>query len=292
MNTTVPAPGIYRDMDAETYHATWPCLSSTGARKLIDGCAARFDWDRRNPPESSDALDFGTLAHAYRLERDKVKDRYVVLPSDHSGSTKEGKARIADIVAAGKKPIKFDDWQAVVGMAAALDDHPFAGKLFANGRAEVSLFWEDAATGINCRARTDWLPAKGAIVTDYKTTRSAKPDDLQKSVYEFGYYQQAAWYRDGLKALGVIDDPQFVFCFQEKVAPYLIVVATVSPFALEWGRLRNHKAREIFAQCIKSGTWPGYADDVLTLDLPGWATRQLEQQQAAGFYEPSAVAAE
>jgi len=301
--TATIQPGVYRNMPADTYHATWPCLSSSGARKLLDTCPARFHYDRTNPPPSTDALDFGSLAHAWLLEPDAVNERYAILPEGHNGSTKEGKALVADIIASGRKPIKYDDWQTVRGMAAALDAHPFAGKLFANGKSEVSLFWQDADTGIMCRARPDWLPARGSIVTDYKTLRSVNPEDLAKSMWEYGYYQQAAWYCDGLAALGLIERPQFAFCFQEKRAPYLVTVATVSATAMEWGRIRNRKAREIFARCLETGVWPGYDgknakgeiictdNEVVSLDLPKWAENQLEQEHAAGLYAP-AIAAE
>ena len=103
-------------------------------------------------------------------------------------------------------------------------------------------------------------------------------------MWDFGYYQQAAWYGDGLKALGITDRPAFVLCFQEKVPPYLVTVAQPSPTALEWGRIRNRKARALFADCMDRQVWPGYAADVVTLDLPFYAEKQLEREHAAGAY--------
>jgi PDDEXK-like domain of unknown function (DUF3799) len=278
-------PGIY-DMPMDDYHACHWSLSSSGARGILDTCPAKFRAEQDMPRETTKALDFGTVAH--RLVLGRGDEFEIIDAADYR--RKDAQDQRDNARSAGRVPMLKHEMETARQMVEAMSAHPFAGKLFVNGTPERSLFWRDPDFGIWCRCRPDWLPSSGTIVPDYKTTRSAHPDDLGKAMFDYGYYQQAAWYEDGLKALGIIADPRFVLAFQEKEPPYLVTVAQPSTYALEWGRIRNRKAREVFARAMRTGEWPGYAADVISLDLPKWAERQLENEHAAGFYAPLAAA--
>lgn len=292
-----PLEGVVQ-MKAEEYHAR-PELSSTGARQILAECPAKFWFERNNPPEPSDALDVGSAAHEWLLEGETWPQRHGILPESHNARTKDGQQQIADIKEAGKRPLKWAEFETIKAMVKALQAHPFAHAAFKNGKPEQSLFWSDAESGIRCRARLDWLPNSGFIIPDYKTTRSAEPAYLQKAMYDYGYHQQAEWYLSGVRALGLRDKPQFLLVFQEKEPPFLVTCVVPSPEALGWAAIMNRKARHVFAECIRTGHWPGYADDVVTLDLPGWASKQMQEKHDSGLYEvamkmqaPLTVAAE
>lgn len=285
LTPTITAPGTY-DMPNDDYHACHWALSSSGARKLIATCPAKFRAELDAPREPSDALADGTLVHALLLEG--AADRYSVLPENHSGATKDGKARLTEIAEAGKIAVKAEKWEMAQAMVKAMREHPFAGNLFVNGAPEKSLFWFDEEFGIWCRCRPDWLPHYGRIVPDYKTCRSAVVSDVERSMWDWGYFQQAAWYSEGIKAV-MGYEPAFLLACQEKEPPYLVTVAQPSTFAIEWGRILNRKAKELFAHGLKTGEWPGYAADVVTINLPVWAEKQLEREHAAGFYAPAAA---
>lgn len=274
----ITEPGIYA-IPAETYHADRflpePSLSSTVARRIIETCPARAWWEKSNPQPPSDALIVGSAAHEWLLEGETWPQRHVVLPPDHDGRTKDGRALKASIVAAGKRPVAYDDFQAIRAMKEALEAHPFAGAAFRAGRAETTLIWRDEDHGIWCRARPDFLPRAGRIIADYKTTVSAEPAYLRRAVRNYGYDQQAAWYLAGLRALGFVD-PQFLFVFQEKTAPYLITPVTLSARALNLGAELNRQAAVAFAHGLRTGEWPGYADDIIEITTPAWAENALE----------------
>ena len=134
-------------------------------------------------------------------------------------------------------------------------------------------------------ARIDWLPQRWQIgrliVTDYKTCASADPDAIAKAVANYGYHQQDAWYCDGVRALGLDDDPAFVFVFQEKTAPYLVTVAQLDDVSRMAGQRRNREAIERFRDCTEAEArgctqaqaWPGYTDGIAYISLPPWAAR-------------------
>ena len=68
----------------------------------------------------------------------------------------------------GKVPVHRGDLLAVADRRA-VRRHPLAGAvLLASGEPEVSFYWIDAATGVTCRARVDWL-VPGKALIDVKT---------------------------------------------------------------------------------------------------------------------------
>jgi PDDEXK-like domain of unknown function (DUF3799) len=282
--------GVYDGMPEHVYHGDpvpGGSLSSSGARKLLPpSCPARFRHDLDHPPLSTPNMERGTAAH--RLVLGTGAEITEVDAPDwrtKAAQEKRDKAR-----ADGKVPLLAAEYRKVRDMAAALRAHPLASALFNpdSGRAEQSLFWQDALTGIWRRARLDWMPDADArerlIAVDYKTTTSADPDGIAKSVYTFGYYMQAPWYLDGLQALGLAEDPAFVFVFQETAPPYLVNAIQLDWLALRTGYDRNRRAIERYRDCMNSGIWPGYTPDIRdlpTISLPHWAARHLDEEAEA-----------
>jgi hypothetical protein len=149
-----------------------------------------------------------------------------------------------------------------------------------SGQPEQSLFWQDRPTGVWRRARLDWMPYGNGgrlIVPDYKTAVSAAPSAIEKAMQNYGYHQQAAWYLDGVKALGG-GDAAFVFIVQEKTPPYLVTVVELDAITLRIGRDRNRQAIDLYRQCVTEDQWPGYTDSIELISLPAWAENQHLQE--------------
>ena len=285
----IDEPGVY-EMPDEAYFADpvmGGSLTSTGARKLLPpSCPALFRHyvDQGQPPRR--AFDVGHAAHTEVLG---VGAPVVVIDADDYRAKAARTAR-DEAHAAGHTPVLAHEWAQVQAMAAELRAHPLARKLLqpGDGVAEQTLVWVDDDTGVWCRARLDWqthLAGGRLAVVDYKTCVSAEPGSISRSVDNYGYYQQDDFYRSGAITLGLDDDPAFLFVFQEKTAPYLVTVAWLRDEDREWGRLRNRKALHVYRDCKASGRWPGYADDVVPVSLPAYATARHEAAWAAGAYE-------
>ncbi len=166
-------------------------------------------------------------------------------------------------------------------MAAAVNAHPIAAALFANGTPEVSLFWVDAATGVKCKARLDWLPhpqpGRRLIVPDIKSAASAEPGEFSRNAARFGYVSQHVWYSDGIRACGIDPDPAFLFCVVEKEPPHVVTVGQFADDAdLKLAAAMNDKARRVFKECTTTDQWPGYVDGIADLTLPNWFHYQME----------------
>lgn len=277
----VTEPGVYDIPDAVYHSDPVPggSLSSSGARRIVaPSCPARFRWEQDHPVYKN-AYDQGHAAHRLVLG---AGAEFVVINADDY-RTKAAREQRDEARTAGLTPLLTAEHEVAQAMARALTHHPIAARLLApgTGRPEQSLFWRDAFTGIWRRARLDWLPdpvpGRRMILTDYKTTKSAAPDSLQRDIANYGYHQQCAWYKDGVTALGLADEPAMVFVFQEREAPYLVTVVELDRDSERIGRARNDEALGLYAQCVRDNTWPGYANDVQPISLPAWYLRRYEE---------------
>ncbi len=270
-------PGVYDQLPAEDYHRQ-PALSSSGARKLLPpSCPALFRYEQLHGRPPKRVFDLGHAAHALVLGCGPE----LVEVDATDWRTNKAKAEAAEARERGAVPLLPDEYAEIRAMAAALRSHPVASALFnpERGRPEVSLFWRDEESGVDRRARLDWLPDPGPgrmLVPDYKSTRCADPGSLSKPVYDYGYHQQSAWYLDAVAALELAGDGAFVFVMQEKTAPYLVSVIELDVVALRVGAEMNRRAIDLYADCVRRGVWPGYSGEVELVPLPAWVERAYE----------------
>lgn len=289
VDLTVSGDAVVRDLPHDQY-LQHPALSASGAKVLVrPGGPARFRHERDHGRPSKPAFDLGHAAHDAVLGTGPT---IVVVDAD-SWRTNAAKAERDLAYQSGRVPLLIGDAERVADMARALRAHPVAARLLhpSSGEPEVSLFWHDAEHGVDRRGRVDWLRRADAdgrlILTDYKTTTSADPGAIERSVINFGYHQQAAWYRDLVIGLGLARSAPFLFVFQETTAPYLVHVVELDADLLAMGAERNRQALEVFARCTADDVWPGYNDaGISTVSAPTWALRQFEQDMLAEDVEP------
>ncbi|WP_375490262.1 PD-(D/E)XK nuclease-like domain-containing protein [uncultured Jatrophihabitans sp.] len=276
----ITAPGVYPDLGLEDYHAHADWLSSTGARKLLPpSCPALFRWEQDNPPGPKDVFDVGHAAHDMVLGGGPEIVRIEAV----NWLTKAAKQQRDEVRARGAVPVLAATHDEVKAMAESVMAHPVAGRLLEHGtgQPETSLFWFDETSGVKRRARLDWLPSQSGrrlIVPDLKSCISAQRDEFAKAAARHGYPAQAAYYLDGVHALGLAEHAVFVFVAVEKTPPYLVNVIQLDVTAMRIGAAMNRTAIDTFADCTRTGTWPGYADDVEIASMPVWFERAHEQE--------------
>lgn len=260
-------PGVY-ETSADDYHAH-PALSSSGARKLLPpSCPALFHYERSNPVEPTTEMEFGSVAHDLLLGNGNA---YEVLSYDNY-RTKESQEKAKALRAEGRIPILDWEFRRAEAMVSVLRAHPIAGHLFTGGAAEKSLFWVDPTTGVNLRARIDYMKLDHLppLIVDYKSCTSAALDKIPKSVADYGYHIQAAFYIEAVKRLKLADDPAFLNVWQERKPPFLVTVTQMPVASLLIGADRVREAIELFDRCTKTGRWPGHSDQVEAIGVPYW----------------------
>lgn len=285
------AGGVFDDLPEAEYFSVnllpeWS-LSASGITKLLPepfgGCPAKFQWDRLNPEDPKKHYDFGHAAHRLVLG----KGAEIASIDFPAWTTKEARAAREAAREAGKTPLLKVEADRAKLMADTLFAHPFAGNAFRNGKAEQSLIWRDEEFGIWCRSRLDYSPNVGTIYANYKTAIAADNESLARAIWNYGYFAAAAFYIEGIKATGLCENPTYLFVFQEKEPPHLVVCVQPTATQIEWGNIINRHAKSVFARCLRTGVWPGYTDDVIALDLPRFGEIRLQNAHDAGLFETS-----
>lgn len=225
---------------------------------------------KRNPPEPSDAQAFGTACHFGVLEPQKFFDRYAALPEGCDLRTAAGKAAKAELIAANRIPLKADEYQRINAIIEAVYSHPTASKYLTGGVVENAYFWTDPDTGIQCKARPDYL-RDDSIYIDLKTTDDASHAEFTRSVGKWAYARQAAFYIDGLKAATGRVSAGCVLIAVEKEPPYGIGVYVLDDAAMECGRGQYKRALLTLSACQKTGVYPCYPEETQAITLPEWA---------------------
>lgn len=263
-------------MDNAAYHAH-PAVSKSHldliARSPLHYWARYLDPDRE-PVEPTPAMRLGTALHTHVLELDRWDQEIAVAPACDR-RTKAGKEAYAAFqdAAAGKTVISADDAEQVQAMARAVFRHPGAAMLLGlPGKAETTHMWTDATYGVECKCRPDWLTDDGSIVVDLKTTKDASPRGFSRSIGEFRYHVQAAWYLHGLEQATGRRPDQFVFICVEKEPPYACAVYAADAEMIERGHQQAMADLGELAACRAADRWPSYSDQIEKIGLPGWMT--------------------
>lgn len=268
----LPGPGIYANISAEVYHKELTEYVSKSYLKRLDKCPAAA----KVPQEDTPAMAFGRACHVYLLEGDAafIKE-CAVLPTGIDRRTKEGKEAWADFEAAneGKTLVSADDFQKIVAMKKALNAHPFATKLLAEGVSEQTVIWQDAETSLMCKCRPDRIPSgnKGVLV-DLKTCSCAGEYEFCRDVVKYGYDLQAAYYLDGINAATRQTFDGFCFVAIEKEPPFRTETYMLDAEFIVRGQYEYRRLLAIEAECRAKGEWPNYegVGNLVTLFKPNY----------------------
>jgi hypothetical protein len=251
--------------DEEYFNEFRSYLSSSDLRRLL-----RSPAHYKNPTRiESPAMAFGSLAHAFVLEPHTAEARYRT-KSDVDGRTKEGKAvRDWEASLTAQQGIQFvsrSDYDAATNIAASVRTHLGASSLFAGGVAETAGVI-DGFSDINARIKPDYRTDRHIV--DLKTCVDGRQDAFCRSVINFGYEVQAAFYLDVAEAIDG-KKRKFYWVAVEKDAPYAVAVYEASEAMIERGRTQYKKAIQLYLECAEYDVWPAYSQQVQTLDLPTW----------------------
>lgn len=287
-------PGVRYDLDIDVYHSM-PGISKTGL-DAIDRSPAHYaglylDPDRPPPPERRGQLE-GTLAHCAILEPAQFAKRYVVVPADAprrpTPAQWNAKKPSEDSVAAMEWWTQFNAEHpgATIITAAQYDcamrqaDSVRRLKEIADElersrtRCEVSAMWVDPITGEPCRCRPDCVADYGGrrvVLLDLKTCGDASTGEFRRQVARKRYHVQDAFYSDGYALATGVDVMGFVFIAVESEWPYEANALMLDDDAREQGRNDYRRNLNTYAECRRTGQWPGYGQDVKRIDLPRWA---------------------
>ena len=254
---------MWKEIPNSEYHSEYSTyLSSSDLRRILRSPA---HW-RAPKPATSKAQEFGTLAHEAVLEPDSWKAR--CRPSSKiDRRTTEGKA-VAQWQAnqTEKFGIQFIDetlYNQIEALAANVHARLGNSGLFTGGVAELSGFSE--IYGCNVRIRPDYL--KDDLIIDLKTSSDSRIENFQRSIFNYGYDLQAAFYLD---CAFEIDGKarKFLWVVVESDAPHGVCVYEPDEAVLERGRKLYRQAIKTYLECAEIDYWPSYPTTTQTIKLP------------------------
>jgi hypothetical protein len=275
-------------MEIGDYHAMTNVVSKSHldqiARSPLHYWAAYLD-PNRQPREATPAMAIGSAVHTHVLELSTWDERYVMAPEGIDRRTKAGKELWAafEADAASRTVLSRSDAELVMQMGRAVWSHPAAAFLLGRpGQAEQTYLWTDEATGLECKCRPDWMTTDGQLIVDLKTTEDASPAGFRKSIGNFRYHVQAAWYLDGIERATGRRPDQFIFVCVEKKPPHVVAVYAASAEMIAAGAITAEADLARLAMCREASEWPGYSNQIETIDLPPWMRPRPDGQPAMG----------
>lgn len=273
-----PGRGVsFNGVSNEQYHAG-PGLSMSGAKRLLVSPFHFHELAQAHdaPPKTpTAAMVNGTLVHCALLEADCFDKRYRTMPEGMDKRTKGWREFSAALTAAGLEAISLVQREAAMRQAAALRKLPAVAELLAHGQAEQSVYWRDVAHGLLLKCRPDWQTpvghGRGVVLLDVKTAIDASPEGFAKACANWGYYMQDPWYCEGVQTALGVEVHGMVFAVVESEFPHACAAYMLSDEARDYGRQRIARARAVYRDCMESGIWPSYPQDIQVIDLPRWA---------------------
>lgn len=233
--------------------------------------------DRRREIESR-SIDIGLVCHA-ATEPGGLRhfERF-----EGDLRSKAAKERWAAIEAEGRTPVRAADYDAGVECGIALVRHEVVRRLVRNpklpGKCERTVLWTDAATGLPCKARCDWLADNGTVILDIKTTTDASEHAFRKKAAALLYHVQAAHYCDGVRAV-YGTDPIYVWAVVESSYPHAVAVYQLNRDQLAPSLAMRNRLLGRWKWAVESNDFPGYVSGwpPPEITIPEWAIEAGEE---------------
>lgn len=285
---------VLKDESPDTYYRrNLETATASGLKHMLRSPAHFHHWATTpSDDKESPALTFGRAFHCATLEPDVFAKLYTVVPNDapryptaaqwgaKGKRSPDSQAAIDYWLAwneanSGRIRLAADDYDRACRMADSVRAHPVAAGLLVGGDREVTFKWQDEVTGLRCKSRAD-LYLSGEYLMDLKSCRDASMEGFARSVASYHYDLQAAHYLDGIRSNGDAIK-WFVFLACESEAPYVCQPYILDANAEQRGFTLRNKAISKQAECLKTGRWPGYSDQLSQLTLPAWAFYNLDE---------------
>ncbi|MDL0090055.1 PD-(D/E)XK nuclease-like domain-containing protein [Campylobacter gastrosuis] len=210
--------------------------------------------------EPTPALMLGTLAHKLILEPDDFKNEFLIEPVCDK-RTKEGKAIYAELMAnlGDKIAITQEQFNTAQAIANAVLKTPQAKVFLKDGLAEQVYFGE--IDGVAVKAKPDFYNENLGVIVDLKTTSDASASGFAKSVANFNYHIQTAFYSEILRQNGKAVN-NFLFVAVETKPPYFVGFYELDDEAINLAQSRILELLSLYRFCRDNDKWWGYAKKI------------------------------
>jgi len=267
---------MVKNMPNEDYHA-YEGISKSGLDKIAKS-PAHFMFDARKPAKRN--LELGTALHTAVLEPNRYKEEYVILNGIKARTASEYKQAVK---VHGSELVLIENEAAHIAsiQETAFSQIDIASELVGCDLFELSGFKE--INGVLCRIRIDALNSKDRIIVDLKTTQSSARDEFSKSVFNYRYHVQDAFYSMVYEAITGEPLEAFKFLAVENEPPHCPMVYELDQEAKQYGLQDAMRDLLTFKRASDSQEWKGYEQTNEPLTLPNWALARYETELEEGI---------
>lgn len=276
------------DLTNDEYH-TAPGISSSHLN-TVHGRSLKHYWQKylnpdREPEKKTPALQLGTAIHTAILEPHMLEQR-VIIGLDVERRSNADKLAWADFEEEhkGKIILKRAEHAHVIGIRDAFHAHPVAPGLLTFGRAEQSIFARESdvetidndtgeitgGPGPLIKCQPDFMRDEGDYIVDVKSTQDASPEGFAKSVLNYRYLVQAAWYFRVMDAAFGGHHERWVWIAFEPEPPYAIGIYWAEPEDLARAAISADRDYQRILEGKRLSQYPDYGATPQALVLPAW----------------------
>ena len=276
----ITANGVY-DLSMRLYRgqpADAMSLSASDAIKLSETTPLhlRQSWIDEEVYEKK--ANMGTAIHTLVLE--PLRKHTAIRILDFKDFKTKGAQDIRDAsIADGVMPLLRETFDDANNAVDAIMNHRDAAEALTGGIAEQSYFAKHPL-GIYVKCRPD-LVNGAQIIVDIKSCGSCHPDFIRRRVYDGAWYQQAPFHCDVYERTTGRQPTDYVWICVEQKPPHAVAVYRPTLETMAAGARKNAAAIATFAECARTGVWPGYPTGVRELGLPDFAHYKLAEEELA-----------
>lgn len=273
--------GLFWIKDEHYHHPECPGVSSTRLKAILRSPAHYIQGIE--DPEETAAMIFGRQVHEMLLQPERFWELYaraVENPYDWNKERKEYLVwKAARQEALGPRmELAASTWDSIAGIVDAVwEKRSAAGLLEGSEHYELACFTVDEETGITIRVKVDAINFALRVITDLKTCQDARKEPFRADVKKFKYPLSAALYMDVINKETGAGIDSFVWIAVEKKRPHGVWCHAATQPMLDLGRKQYREALVRLKQCMDSGVWGCYPDEITDLEFTDWQLKELNQ---------------
>ncbi len=274
----------YQDIDAINISGLKPFLRSV----------AHGAYGLAKPKRATPAMEIGKAVHCLMLDGDAAFESTYAFGGPVNPKTGETYGRNSKAFQewldgqGGVQYLSPEELAQVLAIRKALEDHGFAAELIreAGSMRELTIVWDEPmpdAEPVRCKARIDFLhPSVGIL--DLKTCDDCRFAQFSKSLGNYDYHMQAAWYCLAARRAGLMDTDDYGWIAVESEAPHEVACWCVTDSMIDQGFAEAMQALHIYAGWLRAGkVLPPSADRFQPIDLPVY--RRVDPSTLTQFAE-------
>lgn len=225
--------------------------------------------------EPTKAMDRGSMIHTYLLEPEEFSKKYVIAPPEILNRKNKPYPEF-EKANPDKEIVLNKEFLDLKIMEKNIKDFKFnqnltVSEILETAKMEFAFYWDDPIQAVLKKGKMDiFFESKDCnVILDLKTTENATT--FEKSVQNYGYHRQNAWYVDGIEGI-TGKKTYFYFIAVETVFPFGVMIFELQNEYVTAGRIKNYKVVESYKQWFADGGNKSiiYPNGVKTLYMPIW----------------------